>query len=76
MEAVSIYCVSDFYDVLSTSLWETWSFARWLFNSSKIKSLPHKLPLDHAAGKDGIYAKHILYDDTTVCDYLSSMFNT
>ena len=33
-EAVLIYCVSDFYDVPSTSLWEIWSFARWLFTWS------------------------------------------
>ena len=29
-------------------------------NSFKIKSLLHKLPLNRAAGKDGIFAEHIL----------------
>jgi len=28
-------------------------------NSYKIKSLLHKLPLDRAPGKDGIFAEHI-----------------
>jgi len=44
-------------------------------NSYKIKSLLHGLPLDRAAGKDGIFPEHILYADASVCDYLSSLFN-
>ena len=38
-------------------------------NSFKIKSLLHKLPLNWAAGKDGIFA------DSSVCNHLSSLFN-
>ena len=30
-------------------------------NSYKIKSLLHKLPLNHAAGKHGIFAEHIFF---------------
>jgi len=44
-------------------------------NSFKIKSLLHKLPLDRAAGKDGIFAEHILYADSSVCSHLSNLFN-
>jgi len=44
-------------------------------NSYKIKSLLHKIPLDHVAGNDGIFAEHIFYADSSVCDYLSSLFN-
>ena len=36
-------------------------------NSYKIKSLLHKLPLDHKAGKDGIFPEHIFYADASVC---------
>jgi len=43
--------------------------------SFKIKSLLHKLPLNRAAGKDGIFAEHIFYADSSVCSYLSSLFN-
>ena len=35
-------------------------------NSFKIKSLLHILPLDRAAGKDGIFAEHIFYADSSV----------
>ena len=35
-------------------------------NSYKIKFLLHKLPLDHADGKDAIFAEHILYVDASV----------
>jgi len=35
-------------------------------NSFKIKSLLHKLPLNRAAGKDGIFAEHIFYADLSV----------
>jgi len=44
-------------------------------NSFKIKSLLHKLPLNRAAGKDGIFAEHISYADSSVCNHLSSLFN-
>jgi len=44
-------------------------------NSFKIKSLLYKLPLDHAAGKDDIFAEHIFYADSSVCNHLSSLFN-
>ena len=44
-------------------------------NSFKIKSLLHKLPLNRAAGKDGIFAEHIFYTDSSVCNHLSSLFN-
>jgi len=44
-------------------------------NSFKIKSLLHKLRLNHAAGKDGIFAEHISYADSSVCNHLSSLFN-
>ena len=44
-------------------------------NSFKIKSLLHKLPLNCAAGKDVIFAEHILYADSSVCNHLSSLFN-
>ena len=43
--------------------------------SYKVKSLLHNLPLDRAAGSDGIFAEHIFYADSSVCDYLSSLFN-
>ena len=39
-----------------------------------IKSLLHKLPLNRAAGKDGIFAEHIFYADSSVCNHLSSLF--
>ena len=44
-------------------------------NSFKIKSLLHKLPLNRASGKDGIFAEHIFYADSSVCNHLSSLFN-
>jgi len=44
-------------------------------NSFKIKSLLHKLPLDRAGGKDGIFAEHIFYADSSVNNHLSSLFN-
>ena len=44
-------------------------------NSFKIKSLLHKQPLNRAAGKDGIFAEHISYADSSVCNHLSSLFN-
>jgi len=44
-------------------------------NSFKIKSLLHKLPLNGAAGKDDIFAEHIFYADSSVCNHLSSLFN-
>ena len=44
-------------------------------NSFKIKSLLHKLPLNRAAGKDGIFAEHIFYADSSVCNHLSSLFD-
>ena len=40
-----------------------------------VKSLLHKLPLNRAAGKDGILAEHISYADSGVCNHLSSLFN-
>jgi len=43
-------------------------------NSFKIKSL-HKLPLDRTAGKDGIFAEHFFYADSSVCNHLSSLFH-
>jgi len=43
-------------------------------NSFKIKSLLHKLPLNRAAGKDGIFAEHIFYADSSVCNHLGSLF--
>ena len=44
-------------------------------NSFKIKSLLHKLPLNRSSGKDGIFAEHIFYADSSVCNHLSSLFN-
>jgi len=44
-------------------------------NSFKIKSLLHKLPLNCAAGKDGIFAEHIFYADSRACNHLSTLFN-
>jgi len=44
-------------------------------NSFKIKSLLHKLPLDRAAGEDGIFSEQIFYADPSVCSHLSSLFN-
>jgi len=44
-------------------------------NSFKIKSLLHKLPLNRAAGKDGIFGEHNFYADSSVCNHLSSLFN-
>ena len=44
-------------------------------NSLKIKSLLHKLPLNRAAGKGGIFAEHISCADSSVCNHLSSLFN-
>ena len=41
-------------------------------NNFKIKYLLHKLPLNRAAGKDGIFAEHIFYADSSVCNHLSS----
>ena len=46
-----------------------------MWNSFKIKSLLHKLPLNRAAGKDGIFAEHIFYADSSVCNHLSILFN-
>jgi len=40
-------------------------------NSFKIKSLLHKLLLNHAAGKDVIFAEHIFYADSNMCNHLS-----
>ena len=34
-----------------------------------------KLPLNRAAGKDGSFAEHIFYADSSVCNHLSSLFN-
>ena len=42
-------------------------------NSFKTKSLLHKLPLHRTAGKDGIFAEHIFYADSSVCNHLSSL---
>jgi len=47
----------------------------FMCNSFMIKPLLHKLPLNRAAGKDGIFAEHIFYADSTVCNHLSSLFN-
>jgi len=44
-------------------------------NSCKIASLLHKLPLFRAAGKDGNFAEHIFYADSSVCNCLSYLFN-
>ena len=44
-------------------------------NSFKIKYMLHKLPLNCAAGKDDIFAEHIFYADSNVCNHLSSLFN-
>ena len=44
-------------------------------NSFKIKSLLHKLPLNRAADKDGIFSGRIFYADSSVCNHLSSLFN-
>jgi len=44
-------------------------------NSSIIKSLLHKLPLNRAACKYGIFAEHNLYADSSVCKHLSGLFN-
>jgi len=44
-------------------------------NSFKIKSLLHKLSLNRTAGKYGIFAEHIFYADSSVCNHLSSLFN-
>ena len=44
-------------------------------NSFKIKSLLHKLPLNRAVGKDGIFAEHIFYADSSAFNHLSSLFN-
>jgi len=41
-------------------------------NSFKIKSLLHELPLNRAAG---IFAEHIAYADSSVCNHLSSLFH-
>jgi len=41
-------------------------------NSYKIKSLLHKLPLNRAAGENGIFAEHIFCVDSSVCNHLSS----
>jgi len=45
-----------------------------MHNSFKIKSLLHKLPLNRATGKDGIFAEHIFYADWSVCNHLRSLF--
>ena len=50
-------------------------FDELMCNSFKIKSLLHKLPLNHAAGKDGIFAEYISYADSSVCNHLSSLIN-
>jgi len=44
-------------------------------NSFKIKSLLHKLPLDRAAGKDGIFAEQIFYAVLSAYNHLSSLLN-
>jgi len=44
-------------------------------NSFVIKSLLRKLPLDHAAGKDYIFAEHIFYAESSVYNHFSSLFN-
>ena len=44
-------------------------------NTYKIKSLLHKPPWNHAARKVNIFSEHILYADSSGCDYLSSLFN-
>jgi len=44
-------------------------------NSFKIKSLLYKLPLNRAAGKDGVFVEHIFYANSNVCNHLSSLFN-
>ena len=44
-------------------------------NSFKIKSMLHKLLLNRAVGKDGIFAEHIFHADSSVCNYLSSLFD-
>jgi len=44
-------------------------------NIFKIESLLHKLPLNRAAGKDGIFAEHLSYADLSVCNHLSSLFS-
>jgi len=44
-------------------------------NNFKIKSLLYKLPLNRAAGKDGVFAEHIFYANSNVCNHLSSLFN-
>ena len=46
----------------------------WMCNSYKIKYLLHKLILERATGRGGIFAEHIFYADSSVCDYLSSLF--
>jgi len=44
-------------------------------NSFKIKSLPYKLPIDRAAGKDGIFAEHIFCADSSVCNNLNTVYS-
>jgi len=44
-------------------------------NSFKIECLLHKLPLNRSPFKDGIFAEHILYVNSSVCNHLSSLFN-
>jgi len=44
-------------------------------NSFKIKSQLHKLPLDRAVGKEGIFAENNCYADSSVCNHLRSLFN-
>jgi len=38
-------------------------------------SLLYKLPLNRAAGEDGILAEHILHADSSVCNYLNRLFS-
>ena len=45
-------------------------------NSFKIKSLLYKLPRNRAAGKDGIFAEHIFYADSSVCNHMSTGYFT
>jgi len=40
-----------------------------------IKSLLHKLPVDRAAGKVGIFDEIIFYADSRVCNHRSILFD-
>jgi len=46
-----------------------------MHNSYEVKSPLHKLPLDRAAGKDGIFPEEIFYTHSSLCNYLSSLHN-